>query len=81
MGALGLYREPGQPLFDDGELAFVQAVTPLLAEGARRGLLVGEATDPEGPDAPGLVVLSHDGEVESVTPGVERWLRALPDGD
>jgi DNA-binding CsgD family transcriptional regulator len=80
-GALGLYREPGRPLFDDGELAFVSAVAPSLAEGARRALLIGEAADPEGPDAPGLVVLSRHGEVESVTPGVEQWLRALPDGD
>jgi hypothetical protein len=27
------------------------------------------------------VVLSEDGEVESTTPGVERWLADLPDGD
>jgi DNA-binding CsgD family transcriptional regulator len=80
-GALGLYREPGRPLFDDTELAFVRRVAPSLAEGARRALLVGEATDPEGPDAPGLLVLSQEGEVESATPGVERWLRELPDGD
>jgi DNA-binding CsgD family transcriptional regulator len=80
-GALGLYRAPGQPLFHDQELAFVRSVAPPLAEGARRALLVGEATDPEGPDAPGLVVLSQDGEVESATPGVERWLQELPDGD
>jgi DNA-binding CsgD family transcriptional regulator len=80
-GALGLYREPGQPLFDDTELAFVRLVAPSLAEGARRGLLVGEAVDPEGPDAPGLLVLSQEAEVESATPGVERWLAALPDGD
>src|SRR5918995_237278 len=80
-GALGLYRAPGQSQFDDAELAFVRAVAPSLAEGARRGLLVGEAVDPEGPDAPGLVVLSSNGEVESATPGVERWLQALPDGD
>jgi DNA-binding CsgD family transcriptional regulator len=80
-GALGLYREPGQPMFDNAELGFVGAVAPSLAEGARRGLLVGEAVDPEGPDAPGLVVLSASGEVESATPGVEQWLRALPDGD
>lgn len=80
-GALGLYRAPGQPLFDDTELAFVQALAPSLAEGARRALLVGEAVDPEGPDGPGLVVPSDHGEVESATPGVERWLQALPDGD
>jgi hypothetical protein len=80
-GALGLYREPGQPLFDEQELAFVRQVAPSLAEGARRALLIGEATDPEGPDAPGLLVLSQGWEVESATPGVERWLVALPDGD
>jgi DNA-binding CsgD family transcriptional regulator len=80
-GALGLYREPDQPLFDDAELAFIRTVAPSLADGARRALLVGEAADPEGPDAPGLLVLSQEGEVESATPGVDRWLAALPDGD
>ncbi|MDQ3679096.1 MAG: helix-turn-helix transcriptional regulator [Actinomycetota bacterium] len=80
-GALGLYREVGQPLFERQELEFIQAVAPYLAEGARRGLLVGEATDPEGPDAPGLVVLSDTWQVESTTPGVERWMSELPDGD
>ena len=80
-GALGLYREPGQPLFDRDELQFIRAVATPLAEGARRALLLGEATDPEGPDAPGLIVLSEDWEVESTTPGVERWLADLPDGD
>jgi len=42
---------------------------------------VGEASDPEGPDAPGLVVLRDDWSVESVTPGTERWLAELPGGD
>ena len=56
-------------------------MAPYLAEGARRGLLVGEAADPDGPEAPGLVVLRDDWSVESLTPGVERWLAELPDGD
>ena len=80
-GMLGIYREPGQPEFDGDELAFLLGVSPHLAEGARRGLLVGEAHDPEGPDAPGLVVLQEDWSVESLTPGVDRWLSELPDGD
>jgi DNA-binding CsgD family transcriptional regulator len=80
-GALGLYREPGSPMFDAGELAWVRAAAPHLAEGARRSLLVGQATDPEGPGSPGLVVLTSDWEVESATPGVERWISELPDGD
>jgi DNA-binding CsgD family transcriptional regulator len=80
-GALGLYREPGQPIFDRDDIEFVRSLAPCLAEGARRALLVGEASDPEGPESPGLVVLSEDWNVESVTPGVERWLSELPDGD
>jgi DNA-binding CsgD family transcriptional regulator len=80
-GGLGLYREPGEPMFDAGELGFVSAIAPVLGEGARRALLLGEATDPEGPQAPGLLVLSSDWEVESATPGVERWVSDLPDGD
>jgi DNA-binding CsgD family transcriptional regulator len=80
-GMLGLYREPGQPLFDREELEFLRTVAPYLAEGARRGLLVGEAAEPEGPDAPGLVVLGEDWGVESLTPGVDRWLSELPGGD
>ncbi len=80
-GLLGLYREPGQALFDADELDFARVVAPHLCEGARRGLLIGEASDPEGPDAPGLVVLGEDWSVDSVTPGAERWLDELPDGD
>jgi len=80
-GALGLYREPGQPLFDEADKQLVHALAPHLAEGARRALLVGEAADPEGPDSPGLVILNEHWEIDSVTPGMERWLSELPDGD
>lgn len=80
-GMLGLYREPGQPEFDRDELGFLRGVSTHLAGGARRGLLVGEASDPDGPDAPGLIVLGEDWSVESLGPGVERWLEQLPDGD
>ncbi|MCA9840184.1 MAG: helix-turn-helix transcriptional regulator [Trueperaceae bacterium] len=80
-GMMGLYREPGQPLFSTDECSFLLKVAPYLAEGARRGLLVGEATDPEGPGAPGLVILKEDWTVESLTPGVAHWLDDLPGGD
>lgn len=80
-GAVGLYREPGQPIFDASDKAFLHAVTPHLAEGARRALLLGEALDPDQSHAPGLVVLDGNLRVESVTADVERWLADLPDGD
>ena len=80
-GALGLYREPERPRFDMREKEFLRAAAPYLAQGARRSLLVGEATEPEGPDSPGLVILNDRWQVESTTPGVDRWLAELPDGD
>jgi DNA-binding CsgD family transcriptional regulator len=79
--AISLYREPGRPEFESSELAVLLELAPYLAEGTRRGLLIGEASDPEGPDAPGLLVLRADLSPESMTPGVERWLAELPDGD
>jgi hypothetical protein len=64
-GMLGLYRAPGERQFDRDELELLRATSPFLAEGARRGLLIGEARDPEGPDGPGLVVLDEGWGVES----------------
>jgi len=80
-GALGLYRETGAHMFDRSEQQFLREAAPHLAQGARRSLLFGEATDPEGPQAPGLLVLTEGWKVESTTPGVEQWLNDLPDGD
>jgi DNA-binding CsgD family transcriptional regulator len=80
-GALSLYREPGRPMFDATEMALLVAVAPHLAEGARRALLLAEAGEPRGPDAPGLLVLAPDGQVEAATPEVDQWLELLPDGD
>lgn len=77
-GVLSLYREPDRPQFGPDEIDFLRQVSTSLAEGAQRGLLVGEATEPEGPDAPGLVVLKEDWSVESLTPGATRWLAELP---
>lgn len=80
-GALALYRAPGEPLFSDAEQCFVRTVSPALAEGARAALLLGQARQPDVADAPGLLILDRDGNIESTTPGVERWLAELPDGD
>ena len=80
-GLLALYRAVGQPEFDRDEVAFLASVAGPLAEGARRGLLLGEATDPDGPLAPSLIVLDEDWRVQSLTPGAEALLAELPGGD
>jgi DNA-binding CsgD family transcriptional regulator/GAF domain-containing protein len=80
-GALSLYRAPGEPTFTEAEKAFIRAVTPVLADGVRRALLLAQAREPDFPDSPGLLVLDDHWRVESATPGVQRWLSELPDGD
>ena len=71
-GMLGLYREQGQPLFDADELRFLRDIAPYLAEGARRGLLVGEATDP---DARRLLDWWSCGRIGASSP--HTWRRTL----
>ena len=61
-----------------GRTAAIACHRAHLAEGARRGLLVCEASEPERSDAPGPVVLGADWSVESLRSGVERWLCELP---
>lgn len=79
-GCISLYRSPGEPSFDAREQRFLGATAPLVADGVRRALLIGEAQDPDVPDAPGLLVLDDRLEIESATPGTERWLGDLPGG-
>lgn len=80
-GALGLYRAPGEPIFSEGEKAFIRATGPVLADGVRCALLIGQAREPEFADSPGLVILDERWDIESATPGAQRWLADLPDGD
>ncbi len=78
-GTVRLNRLRGQPEFDDDELRFMAAVAPDLAEGIRRGLVIGEATDPDLPDAPGLIILDADGEIISFSVGANHWIERLRD--
>jgi DNA-binding CsgD family transcriptional regulator len=80
-GAVGLYRAPDEPRFTLREKSFIHSIAPALAEGARCALLLGQAREPEFADSPGLLILDDHWELESATPGVERWLSELPDGD
>jgi DNA-binding CsgD family transcriptional regulator len=79
-GTLGLYRGRGEEPFSADEIELLRVAAPALAEGVRRSLLIGEARDPDVPEAPGLLVLTEGMEIESATPESERWLAELPGG-
>lgn len=76
-GAIGLYREPDRPRFDAEDQVFLRTVSPVIAAGVRRALLLGEASDPDWPDSPGLLILNGQLDIESTSPGAGRWLEEL----
>jgi DNA-binding CsgD family transcriptional regulator len=80
-GTLRLNRRAGQASFSALEIDFLCSVSPHLAEGVRRGLLLGEALEPDWPCAPGLVVMGEGLSVESVSREAEHWLKELSGED
>ena len=76
-GLVGLYRETGRPEFSTQDIDLVRRVAPGLAAGARHALLLGQALEPDLPQAPGLVILDEQLAVESSTPTTPGWLADL----
>lgn len=76
-GLMGLYREVGRPLFSQPEIDLLRAAAPMLADGARRALLAGQARDPDLPGAPGMVVVGQALAVTALTERAPAWLDAL----
>ena len=76
-GLVGLYRETGRPQFSRQDIDLVHHVAPRLAAGARHALLLGQAGEPDLPDAPGLVIIDEQLGVESATPTAPGWLADL----
>lgn len=79
-----LYRVEGSQDFDDGDLLFLRSVGPSLAEGARRGLLIGEADEPEtagstwdGIRPPAVLVLDGELRPRSMSASAPEWLVEL----
>jgi DNA-binding CsgD family transcriptional regulator len=78
-GAVRLVRGQDRPGFNPPEVEFLRAASRWLAAGARRGLMIGQARDPEGEAAPGMVVIAPDLTVSSISPTAERLLADLAD--
>ncbi|MFD8693088.1 LuxR C-terminal-related transcriptional regulator [Streptomyces sp. NPDC059651] len=80
-GALSLYREAGRPPFDTDVRTLLRTVAPQLALAVRQAHLPIGAHDHGTADTPGLIVLDRGSKVRAASPGIERWLGRLPDGD
>lgn len=81
-GLACLTRTEGEPEFSDAEVTFLAAIGQHVAHGLRTAHLLDSGADAFATGAPrGMVVLSEDGAVESMSGDAERWLNELPTGD
>jgi DNA-binding CsgD family transcriptional regulator len=80
-GFLCLHRDRSSPHFTPAEVAFLGRLTPHIALGLRKALLLGITTGLSVPDEPGLLLLTEDLEVVAMTPVAERWLTEIAEAD
>lgn len=80
-GFLCLHRDRSSPHFTTAEAAFIGRLTPHIALGLRKALLLGNTIRLSVPDEPGLLLLAEDLSVVAITPAAERWLTEVAEAD
>ena len=80
-GFLCLHRDRSSPHFTTAEAAFIGRLTPHIALGLRKALLLGSTTGQTIADEPGLLLLAEDLSVVAITPAAERWLAEVGEAD
>ena len=80
-GVLCLHQEAGAAGFSPRDCDIIAKIAPHLAEGFRRALLAGQATNPRQALGHGIVILDPAGSVTSINDAAERWLAQIPDSD
>jgi DNA-binding CsgD family transcriptional regulator len=80
-GAAAFLRDRDRPWFTEEEVRFVAALSGVLAEGMRAGLVTrGAPLDAQvlpADEAPGVVVFDEHGRAEMVSPAAEHWIAQL----
>lgn len=76
-GTLCLHRERAITEYTPSEVAFLAQLTPHIAEGLRKALLLGDGPGERTPDGPGVLVLAEDLSVVTMTSSAEYWLAEL----
>ena len=80
-GTLTLLREAKRPYFTPGDVRFVASLSPILAEGVRRALLVGGTESGDDAGGTGFLVVAADDTVELVNPAAQAWIDELAPAD
>src|ERR1051326_7039967 len=80
-GFLCLHRDRSSPPFTIDEATFLARLTPHLAEGLRKALLIQGTVRRALPDEPGVLLLAEDLSLAASTPTAERWLAEVAAAD
>jgi DNA-binding CsgD family transcriptional regulator len=78
-GELTVFREVGRPYFDAAEVAFVSSMASTIADGLRRGQLLGAAQ--AGAAEVGVLVLDAEDGIQMSNRAADLWLDRLGAGD
>ncbi len=77
-GYLGLYRDLGQPGFDDDDVAFLLDIDAHIADGMRRALLIDAVTSPtRNTPTPGIVIVDPAGQLSGFNAAANELLDLL----
>ncbi len=80
-GTLCLHRERAESEYTPAEADFLARLTPHIADGLRKALLLDNAPVTKTPDGPGVLVLAEDLSVVAMTSAAEYWLMELAEID
>jgi DNA-binding CsgD family transcriptional regulator len=80
-GFMCMSRDQSGPNFTLTEAAYLARLTPHFAEGLRKALLLGSTKGSTVPEEPGLLLLTDDLTVVTLTPAAERWLSEVGEAD
>ena len=76
-GTLCLHRERSAPEFTAADAAFLARLTPHIAEGLRKSLLLANVSTSTAPDGPGVLILSEEYAIVTMNDVAAYWLREL----
>jgi DNA-binding CsgD family transcriptional regulator len=79
-GVLCLHRGASHFGFSEREIAVVRRLTPHLAEGLRRSMVIDGTSRHAGVGRPGIVVLDDNLSLISMNPEAEAWIDEMSDG-
>ena len=80
-GTLCLHRERATADYTPAEATFLARLTPHIAEGLRKALLLEHVPRATTPNGPGVLILSDDLSVVTMNPAAEYWLAELVEAE